>query len=602
MIVMKRIILLLLSMYMALGPAFATTYYFSTSGNDANNGLSSTTPKKSIAAANALMSGGNTILFKRGDIWYIPGDGIDLTNRSNCTLNAYGTGNKPVIAGLLLVNDTWTYEGNFVWSNPTGYQIAHRVFVNSISRIGLQDKAGNNPVIGDLDALDEYLFLNGTLYIRHTSATTAPVNVVMSPGWNSPAVITMKNSTNITLRNIEFRGGGYTSTVRLDAPCSDILIDSCMVTRSSQSGIFAINTLQNMDVVENLTIQNCVIDKSWTTAENNLKSTVSLTGDGVCFFHGVKSSVIKNNVITNYGHNGISITAYSFATGIYGVKYNKAEGNDISAGNSAYMHAIGVAGYPDKAMYNIYKGNYCHDFTTANTIAGNTNFVFGNIFENVVVSPLEQHSQAPHGINMSTWNLADFNGTVTAMECKNNWVVNNTLINTDTYTFLLDNTAASGSTTTHSGNKIYNNLMLNFGMDTSYVRDDPNSSPPPRVGLRILSNVANAVTYIRNNDFWVDYDQSATKKVALYKTSYYTAAQLTNCAECGGGNVTGNTQLDPQLGTFFSLTASSPAALRSGGTLYETSIIGWGLPSAEFTDYYGNPWPDTGISVGAIQY
>ena len=65
------------------------------------------------------------------------------------------------------------------------------------------------------------------------------------------------------------------------------------------------------------------------------------------------------------------------------MKYNKIEGNDISAGNSAYMHAFGVAGFKNLAMYNIFKRNYCHGFSSANTVGGNTNFVFSNIFENV---------------------------------------------------------------------------------------------------------------------------------------------------------------------------------------------------------------------------
>lgn len=41
-----------------LASAAGTTYYFSTNGNDANNGTSSSTPKQSIAAANALLSAG----------------------------------------------------------------------------------------------------------------------------------------------------------------------------------------------------------------------------------------------------------------------------------------------------------------------------------------------------------------------------------------------------------------------------------------------------------------------------------------------------------------------------------------------------------------
>lgn len=583
-------------------PAQATTYYFSNSGSDANDGLSISSPKQSIAAANALMTGGNVILFKRGHVWYIPQGTIVMDNRSNFTLDAYGGGNRPVIAGMALIDDTWTYEGNFVWSNETGYNEALRVFVNGVSKISLHDKANNNPVLSDLNTSDEYLFDKGKLYIKYSSATSQPKNIVMIPAWPAPPLVSMLNTKNVTIKNIEFRGGGNVSTIRIYAPSSNITIDNCMITRSNLMGIFAINTLQNMNVVENLVIQNCIIDKSWTAAENNVKPNVMLKGDGVAFMHGVKKSVVRNCKITNWGHDGVSLLAAEFTTGIYGVKYNKIEGNDISAGNSAYMHAFSVSGFKNLAMYNIFKRNYCHGFSSANTIGGNTNFVFSNIFENVTSSPLLQHSQAPHGINMATWTLKDKNGVSASVECKNNWIVNNTIYNTDTYSILFDCSNTDRDLTTLSDNKIYNNLLLNYGIDTTFTYEAENTSPPLRLGIRILSNVNSAKTFIRNNNFWADWDTSGVNRVAVYKKSSYTATKLNNCAECGGGNVTRNTQFNPLLGTFYSLTAESSPLLQTGGFSYNTSIAGWGLPASELVDYYGRPWPNPGISVGAIQY
>jgi hypothetical protein len=597
-------ILLLLSFIVFSNHSIATTYYFSTSGSDSNNGLSSAAPKKSIAAANELMGSGNKILFKRGDIWYIPQGTIKLDNKSNCTLDAYGNGKRPVIAGMALIDDTWTYEGKNIWSNPTGYGDALRVFVNNISRISLNDKADNNPVLADLNTTDEYWFdqSTGKLYIQHTSAKTPPKNVVMIAAWPAPPLVSMSNTTDVTLRNIEFWGGGNVSTIRIYAPSSNILIEKCIVTRANLIGIFAVNLQQTMDVVENLVIQDCIIDKAWTLAENNLKPSVILDGDGIALAEGVKQSVVRNCKITNFGHDGISVLVTTYTTGIYGVKFNRIEGNDISAGNSAYMHAFSVEGYKDMAMYNIFKRNYCHGFSSANTIGGNTNFVFSNIFANVTVSPLLQHSQAPHAINVATWTIKDKNGTSAALESKNNWIVNNTIYNTDTYSFKFDRSDADGDVTTLSGNQIHNNLLLNWGMDTAFAMDDPNSIPPLRLGLRIINNVASGLNFFHNNNFWVEWDTSSTRRVALYRTRFYTAAQLNNCAECGPGNVTGNTQLNPQLGKFYNLTSTASALLRSGGYSYKSGIIAAGLPSAEFVDYYGKAWPDPNISVGAIQY
>lgn len=597
-------ILILLSFIISNLTASATKYYFSTSGSDTNNGLSSAAPKKSIAAANELMADGNIILFKRGDTWYLPQGTIKMDNRSNFTLDAYGSGKRPIIAGMALIDDTWTYEGRNIWSNPTGYGDALRVFVNNISRISLDNKADNNPVLADLNTTDEYWYDRTTtkLYIQHTSSKTPPKNVVMIAAWPAPPLVSMLNTTNVTIRNIEFWGGGNVSTIRIYAPSSNILIDRCIVTRSNEMGIFAINIQQTMDVVENLVIQDCIIDKAWTLAENNVKPTVFLKGDGIAFMHGVKGSVVRNCKIVNWGHDGISVIATEFSTGIYGVKYNKFEGNDISAGNSAYMHAFGVTGFKDLAMYNIFKRNFCHDFTTANTVAGNTNFVFSNIFANIKVSPLLQHSQAPHVIHVATWTLTDKNGIKASLESKNNWVVNNTITYSDSYSVRLDRSNVDGDVTTLMDNQIHNNLLLNYGQDTTYVIDPENISQPVRMGLRILASVSTGVTYFRNNNFWVEFDTSSTHPVALYKTHYYNAAQLTNCLECGPDKVTGNTQLNPYLGKFYDLTSASSVSLRSGGYIYKSDITASGLASAELVDYYGKPWPDINISVGAIQY
>src|SRR5688500_20157754 len=101
-------LLLLLFFIVFYIPASATKYYFSTSGSDSNNGLSSAAPKRSIAAANELMGGGNTILFKRGDVGCIAQGTIKMDNRSDCTLDAYGNVKRPFIAGLALFVHTQT--------------------------------------------------------------------------------------------------------------------------------------------------------------------------------------------------------------------------------------------------------------------------------------------------------------------------------------------------------------------------------------------------------------------------------------------------------------------------------------------------------------
>lgn len=75
-----------------------TTYYFSNTGNDSNDGLSESTPWQTIAKFNATsFHPANTIRFKRGDEWR----GRLQINESGAsgkpiTIDAYGTGRKPI--------------------------------------------------------------------------------------------------------------------------------------------------------------------------------------------------------------------------------------------------------------------------------------------------------------------------------------------------------------------------------------------------------------------------------------------------------------------------------------------------------------------------
>lgn len=581
---------------------YATTYYFSTSGSDANNGLSSGTPKQSISAAVTLMTSGNTILFKRGDVWYIPFDSVNLSGKSNVTLNAYGTGDKPVIAGMALLDGTWTYTGSAnIWKSvDPRFNFVHRIFVNGVSRISLDNKKGNINALSNLDSLDEYFYdeTSGSraLYIKTTSSTVAPTGVEVIPSkggyWQGARTLYMKNASNITIKNIEFRGGSSPILACIEAPSSNITIDSCIIGRCSKGGIIAGTFANNADVVQNLKITNSVIDKGWTLAENNIKDNLILQGDGIAFHNGVNAGAIRGNIIRNFGHEAIGLFDHSGYASSYGVKNVIVEMNDVAAGNSAYMHAFSIISTAGKAMYNIVKRNYFHHFQSGCTIGGEVNFVFANIFSTITASPILQHKQSPWGGNVATW---DFESR--QLVSKNNWIVNNTFYMTDAYSILL--ARSTTDTTSLWGNKIMNNVFMNFGRDTTYPSDS--GVPPPRVGLRIENNVPAGQTLIHKNNFWDRDDTTATKQVAKYRNSFYTATGLNLCAECGGGNVTGNMQLNPRFDSFFGLTPYSSPTLQTGGFKYSTNIIAWGLNPTEYVDYFGTPWP-TDLSIGAVQY
>ena len=119
----------------------AKNYYFSTSlGSDSytsTQAQSTATPWKSITKLNAIFStlvAGDSILFKRGDIFY----GTIITNKSGASSNpivisAYGTGTKPVISGFTTLS-SWSDVGNGVYqaAAPAADSDLNMVTLNNI--------------------------------------------------------------------------------------------------------------------------------------------------------------------------------------------------------------------------------------------------------------------------------------------------------------------------------------------------------------------------------------------------------------------------------------------------------------------------------------
>ena len=104
---MKKILLPILLLHIAMMVNAATYYFSSTSGDDSRTAAqaqSSSTPWKTIGKLNAMMSTllpGDQVLFKSGDVF---SGGIVITasgtSSQPITFGAYGTGSKPLISGF----------------------------------------------------------------------------------------------------------------------------------------------------------------------------------------------------------------------------------------------------------------------------------------------------------------------------------------------------------------------------------------------------------------------------------------------------------------------------------------------------------------------
>lgn len=116
--------------------SFSTTYYISNAGNDANAGTSSATPWRTIAKLNSRISTlkpGDNVVFRRGD--YFTGEiilTVDGQAGSPITFGAYGSGAKPIIAGMYEIKNWVKYSGNIWYASapsPVRYFYANGKFM-----------------------------------------------------------------------------------------------------------------------------------------------------------------------------------------------------------------------------------------------------------------------------------------------------------------------------------------------------------------------------------------------------------------------------------------------------------------------------------------
>ncbi|HAI70537.1 MAG TPA: hypothetical protein DCM38_14005, partial [Gammaproteobacteria bacterium] len=139
-------LLCLMGLILPLTVQSATYYFSSSSGNDANEGTSETSPWQTLAKFNDIIfEDDSTFLFKRGDVFR----GIISLKRKpqNLTFGAYGSGNNPVIAGSVQISG-WT---------PTKHAALGRdVYEADVSAFIQKDEEGNENTI-------EQLFVNGKL-------------------------------------------------------------------------------------------------------------------------------------------------------------------------------------------------------------------------------------------------------------------------------------------------------------------------------------------------------------------------------------------------------------------------------------------------------
>lgn len=194
---MRKLIKLLV-LVLVTNCVFATDYYISNTGNDANNGTSAATAWATISKLNsswASIVSGDRVLFQSGGTFY---GSINVT-KSGVTLGAYGTGAKPIITGFITPT-SWSNTGTNLWATSISTTL------NNIRLLTLNGQIVRNGRFPN--------YVDGfAAWIRYTNQLGAvtPVNVTsataISPSYVGGELVLFKNNWNLDVMPINSISG-----------------------------------------------------------------------------------------------------------------------------------------------------------------------------------------------------------------------------------------------------------------------------------------------------------------------------------------------------------------------------------------------------------
>jgi hypothetical protein len=345
----KLIIFLLLPIKL-----FAVDYYVSNAGNDANNGLTTSTAWATLAKVNSFTYAANDrVLLHRGGTWY----GSLIINRNNVTIDAYGSGSNPLITGYTLAG-TWGNNIAGVWQVST----TAKATLNNVIVDGVQVAIGRYPNTG---------FLNyesiGSLSITDNQLTGSPnwtgaKAVIRKVRWiydicpiTSHSGSTLNYTNPIGVDNIYPGIANFGYFIQDDARTLDISGEwflnkttkiLSMYFGSTQTSVVkysTVDTVINIGAFANVTINNINVEGSneySIYAKNGSNITInncSLNNNGGVgiYVWNIPNAILTNNTITNNLGNGIFCNnSIATTTLIQGNSINKA----------GYMHGMGGSG------------------------------------------------------------------------------------------------------------------------------------------------------------------------------------------------------------------------------------------------------------------
>ena len=485
-----------------------TTYYIdATNGNDNNNGKSTITPWQTIDKINnKTFSPGDSILFKRGEIWIdekLEISGLSGTKNNFITYGAYPNNSnpKPIITSIKKHNISWINKGNNIWKakNPPTYH-PQRLLINDSEFLRANK-------LSELDGINFFWLYNkeenGDLYIY---SNDDPTLKKISYTTNSfPIIIEDANYINITDLDLQ---GGWTNIYLFENTSYINLID-LNIGKYAYGGVNINN--ENSNTPHNIIIRNCNFNAffnfDYSMANIYNKAQERGTEDGI-FFQAGEHCEIYNNNFKNWGHASINIDGNPMGDTKVKIAYISIHNNYLTSPDICYGGRLAIDDAHDCEIFN----NNIVNTSVQSQINGYNNHFHHNIingrlstpFLNIIESGLDidsysntniQNNIYENNIIMNTDGAGIQISTSGDYNIQNIIIRNNILYNCgrklNSISLKIQNNTTECKT---SDNKFYNNLIFN---KENYNTIDFRGSI---INVNDFNNISETDGYIINNN------------------------------------------------------------------------------------------------------
>jgi hypothetical protein len=355
------------------GNLYATTYYIdNTDGNDNQNGLTTSTARKTVSKINAgHFQSGDSILFKRGETWYetlnIPSSG---TVSSPIVFDAYGYGDMPVITGQRVYSDSWTLENGKIWKTAFRWANPWRL---------LQD--GKEKLMAK--TLDE---INGTKYFWYFDDDNNLIYLYsdVDPGTTRIEMNLAENGIyiggqhDIVLRDLDMQGGNYRS-LGIGGGSYNILVENCRMGAYGHMGLAGSS-------FHHVTVKGSAVDSRFVF--NYGVSSQRGTHDGIGIWGNVYHCEFTGDTVRNWGHTGITFEAKEGTK----TEYNRVHHCLLESPGIPYSRPFETDG--PESQYNEISYNVMRDFTVRSQVGGRYNIIHHNLIYNFKNSLIKDYGTA----------------------------------------------------------------------------------------------------------------------------------------------------------------------------------------------------------------